>query len=103
MLCHLSALAGYIIPFGNLIGPLIVWQIKKNQIPQVNEHGKESLNFQISVTIYAIDSGLLCFICVGFFLLAAVGIFALVMIIIESIKANQGEPVRYPLTFRFIK
>ena len=51
MFCHLAALAGFIIPFGNIIGPLIVWQIKKEEFPFVEDQGKESLKFQISIFI----------------------------------------------------
>lgn len=103
MLSHLSALAGYIIPFGNIIGPLVVWLIKKDQMPFVEDQGKEALNFQISVTIYAFVSIVLIFVVVGILLLIAVGIFSLVMIIIASIKANSGEAYRYPLCIRFLK
>jgi uncharacterized protein len=51
MFAHLAALAGFVIPFGNLIGPLIVWQIKKNEMPFVDDQGKEALNFQITVCL----------------------------------------------------
>lgn len=68
MLCHLTALLGIIgIPFGNIVGPLIIWLLKKNVYPFVNEQGKESLNFQISMTIYALAAALLIFIKIGFF------------------------------------
>ncbi len=103
MFCHLSALAGYIIPFGNIIGPLIVWLIKKDESEFVADQGKESLNFQISITIYAIIAGLLILIVVGIFLLIAVGVFSLVMIIIATVKASNGEKYRYPLTLRLIQ
>ena len=103
MLCHLSALAGFFIPLGNLLGPLVVWLVKKNEIPSVDAHGKESLNFQISILIYAIVSGILVLVLIGFVLLIAVGIFSLVCIIIASIKASNGEPYRYPLTIRFLQ
>ncbi len=103
MLCHLSALAGYLIPFGNLIGPLLIWQLKKNEFPSVNEHGKESLNFQISVTLYAIVCAVLILLLVGVFLLFVLGIANLVLVIIASIKANNAQPYRYPLTLRFLK
>jgi len=70
MLCHLTALLGIIgIPFGNIVGPLIIWLLKKNVYPFVNEQGKESLNFQISMTIYALAAALLILIKIGFFLL----------------------------------
>lgn len=103
MLCHLIALAGYLIPFGNIIGPLIVWLIKKEGSPFVDEQGKESLNFQISITIYAIVAGILTMVVIGIPLLIAVGIFALVEIIIASIAANDGRSHKYPLNIRFIK
>ena len=51
MLCHLSALAGYLIPFGNVIAPLIIWQTEKTEFPSVDAHGKEAVNFPISVLI----------------------------------------------------
>jgi len=103
MLCHLSALAGYVIPFGNVIGPVIIWQIKKTEFPSVDEHGKEAVNFQISVLIYTFVSILLTFLLIGIPLLVATVIGNLVLIAIATIKANNGEAYRYPLTIRFIK
>src|SRR5262245_12980121 len=52
MWCHLSALSGLVVPFGNIIGPLIIWQMKRDEFPSLNEHGKEALNFQLSIVIY---------------------------------------------------
>ena len=104
MLCHLTALSGFVgVPFGNIIGPLLIWQIQKDKFPIVIAHGKESLNFQISVTMYAIAAGLLIFACVGFVLLPAVIVASIVFTIIATVKANNGEAYRYPLTIRFIK
>ena len=103
VLCHVAAVAGYVIPFGNIIGPLVVWLLKRSEVPAVEAHGKEALNFQISVTIYAIVCILLIFVAIGFFLLIGLGIAALVLVIIASIKASSGELYRYPLTIRFIK
>jgi len=71
MLCHLTALAGFVFPLGNIIGPLIVWAIKKDQYPWVDQHGKESLNFQISMTIYLFISAIMIIILIGIFLLVA--------------------------------
>ena len=101
--CHLIALAGFVIPFGNIIGPLVFWLIKKDESEFVDEQGKESLNFQISVSIYAIFAAILVILLVGIFLLVAIGIFSLVMVIIAGIKASQGEKYRYPLSIRFIQ
>ncbi len=103
MLAHLTALAGFVIPFGNIIGPLVIWLIKKDQSAWVDRQGKESLNFQISVSIYAFVAGILTVIIIGIPLLIAVGIFSLVMIIIASVKVNEGEDYQYPLCIRFIK
>ena len=103
MLCHLSALSGYIIPFGNIIGPLVFWLIKRNDSAFVDENGKESLNFQISVTIYAFIGFVLSFVLIGIPLLIILGIATLVLIIVAGVKASQGESYRYPLTIRLIK
>jgi len=103
MFCHLAGLAGCIIPLvGNIVAPLIFWQIKKDDYPFVNEQGKEAVNFQISMTIYALISAALTFVCVGFFLLAAVVIVDLVFLLIAAVKANNGQSYRYPLTIRFV-
>jgi len=104
MICHLAAFAGLFVPFiGNIVGPLVVWLIKKDQYPLVDDQGKESLNFQISITIYLLISTILVFVLIGFVLLAAVSIFAVVMVILAAIQANDGKAYRYPLTIRFVK
>ena len=103
MLCHLSALAGYTaIPMGNILGPLVVWQIKKDQSPFVDDQGREALNFQISMTIYIAVAALSICIGIGIVALPVVGILGLVFTIIAGIKANQGESYRYPLTIRMV-
>ena len=103
MLCHLTALAAYVgVPFGNILGPLIVWLIKKEEYPFVEEHGKASLNFQISMSIYGIVAGILIVVGIGIVLLAAIGVVNLVFVIIGSVKANNGESYEYPLTIRFL-
>jgi uncharacterized Tic20 family protein len=106
MFCHLAGLAG-LLPmtpvFGSIIAPLIIWQIKKDNSEFVDEHGKEALNFQISILIYALAAGLLCFVCIGLFLLPAVYIFDLIFLLIAAVKANNGERYCYPLSIRFIK
>ncbi len=103
MACHLSALAGYIIPFGNIIGPLVVWLIKKDEFQFVNSQGKESLNFQLSMTIYALVSAVLIFVIIGIPLLIALGLANLILVILAAVKASSGEPYQYPATIRFIK
>jgi len=102
MLCHLSALAMFIFPFGNIIGPLVIWLIKKDESEFVDDQGKESLNFQISFTIYCIIAAFLILVIIGIFILIALGVLFLVLVIIATVKANSGEKFRYPLSIRFI-
>ncbi|MHC4591210.1 MAG: DUF4870 domain-containing protein [Planctomycetota bacterium] len=103
MLCHLSALSGYIgVPFGHIIGPLVFWLVKKDELPFVDEQGKEALNFQISLTIYGLGCLLLFLVLIGIPLLIGLLIFGLVMTIVASVKAGKGEHFRYPLCIRFL-
>ena len=104
MLAHLSAFLIFLsIPFANIAGPLIIWLTKKDQMPFVDNHAKESLNFQISIIIYFVIA--LSSICIGIgvILIPAVAIFNVVFVIIAAIKANEGMTYRYPLCIRFIK
>ncbi|MDD5195243.1 MAG: DUF4870 domain-containing protein [Candidatus Omnitrophica bacterium] len=103
MLCHLSALSGYLVPLGNIIGPLVVWLINKDRFPLVEAEGKKALNFHISMIIYTLVSIVLCFLLIGFVLLAAIGIFVLIMIIVASVKTSNGEEFNYPLAIKFLK
>ena len=102
MFAHLSALAGHLIPFGNIIGPLVIWMMKRDEFPLVSDQGKESLNFQISITIYLIVSGLLVFVIVGFITTPIIYLFAVIATIVAAVKANEGVAFRYPLCIRFI-
>ena len=103
MLCHLIALSGVVIPFGFIIGPLVIWLIKKDEMPFVDDQGKESLNFQITMLIASIVCLLLTFVVIGIFMLIALGIYWLVVVIMASMKANEGVAYRYPYAIRFIK
>jgi uncharacterized Tic20 family protein len=99
---HLSAFAGFVIPLGNVLGPLIVWLLKREEGAFVDSQGKEALNFGISVTIYGAISTLLIFLFVGVLLLFALFVFWVVVVIMAAIRANDGLPYRYPLTLRCI-
>ena len=104
MICHLSALAGFLIPFGNIVGPLIVWLVKRTEMPMVERHGKEALNFQITVAIAALICIPLMFVLIGFLLIAIVGLGALVLTIMAAVKVSNGEfDYRYPMTIRLLK
>jgi len=104
VLCHASALAGFFVPWaGHILGPLIVWLAKRNDSPEIDENGKESLNFQISMLIYNVIAGVLCLVLIGFILLAILHILNLVLVIVASIQASEGKLYRYPMTIRLIK
>jgi|LWDU01.1.fsa_nt_gi uncharacterized Tic20 family protein len=103
MFCHLIAFSGYLIPLGNLLGPLVIWMIKKDEISFVDDQGKESLNFQLTMFIAFIVSGILTLVLIGFLMLAVLVIYQIVVVIMASIKANDGIRYRYPYTIRFIK
>ena len=102
--CHLAALAGFIIPFlGNILGPLVIWLIKKNESAKIDIEGKKSLNFQISITIYSLFAWILCFVFIGFLLLPALIIFSLVMVVNNSVRASKGEETKYPFSLQLIR
>ena len=114
MLCHLASFAMFVgIPLGNIIGPLVVWLMKREQSSFVDWHGKESIKFQISVTVYGISSGILivygiisetlALAFIGFVLLPLTLLFALIMTVVATMRANDGLRHQYPLTMRFIK
>ena len=104
MLCHATALAGFFVPWaGHILGPLIVWLAKRSDSPEIDEHGKESLNFQISMLIYNVIAGVLCLVLIGFIILAILHILNLVLVIVASIQTSEGKFYRYPMTIRLIK
>ena len=108
MFTHLAGLA-FLLPvvpgIGSIIGPLIIWLLKKDQYPFVDDQGKEALNFQITMFIYGAVAGLLVLVCIGIVLLPAVIIADIVLIVLAAMKANEGYAYRYPypLIIRFIK
>jgi uncharacterized protein len=104
MFCHLAALSGFIgVPFGFIVGPLIIWLIKGKEHPFIDSNGKEALNFQISMCIYGIVAFILVFVFIGIILLIGLGICDIVFVIIAAVRASSGQEYRYPLTIRFIK
>ena len=104
VLCHATALAGFFVPWaGHILGPLIVWLAKRNDSPEIDEHGKESLNFQISMLIYNMIAAVLCLVLIGFIILPILHILNLVLVIVASIQASEGKFYRYPITIRLIK
>ena len=104
MICHLVALVGLLgNGIGFVVGPLVVWLLKKDEDPFIDEQGKEAVNFQITMMIAALISVALMLILIGFLLITIVGAMMIIFPIIGASKANAGEHYRYPLTIRFIK
>ena len=106
MICHLAALSGFAFPvfvFGFLLGPLVVWAVKRDDSPFIDDQGKEVMNFQLTMMIAFFFSFMLIFVLVGFFLVGILCLYEFVMIVVAAIKANEGVQYRYPLTIRFIK
>jgi hypothetical protein len=102
MITHLSALVG-LLGLPTIIGPLIVWLIKKQEFPFVDQQGKEAVNFHLTVLIAAIIISPTICIGIGIVLLVILGIGAIVLSIIAGMKANEGVAYRYPWTLRLIK
>ncbi len=102
MLGHLSALSGFLVPFANIVAPLVVWQLKKDTMPFAAEQAKEALNFNITVAIAAVIAGVLTLVLIGLILLPIIGIAWLVFTIIAGIAASKGENYRYPFALRLV-
>lgn len=110
MIVHLSALVGFLIPFGNVLGPLVIWVIKKDELPEVDRHGKEALNYHISISIYLAVAWaitlVLTLVFIGILLVPVVAIANIILMalfpVLAGVKANEGGWYDYPMTIRFI-
>ena len=104
MLCHVAAFVGLIIPLvGNIVGPLVIWLLKREEHPFIDEQGKESLNFEITISICGVIAGILSCLGIGIILGVIVAVVWIVFVIIASIKASAGEHYRYPFALRLVK
>lgn len=103
LLIHLSQLSGFVIPLGNIIVPLILWQIKKDEDIYIDQHGKEVINWQISLLLYSIISLILSLFFIGLLFLIILAFVYVVFAIIGAVKAKDGELLRYPGSITFIK
>ncbi|MGN6133504.1 MAG: DUF4870 domain-containing protein [Aureliella sp.] len=103
MIMHLSQLANFLLPVAGFIIPIVIWQMKKNEYPELDAHGKIIANWLLSSLIYGFVSVLLVFVLVGIPLLLALGLAGIVFPIIGGIKANSGEIWKYPLCITFFR
>jgi uncharacterized Tic20 family protein len=97
MLCHLLGF------FTKFIGPLIIWLIKKDDDPFIDQQGKEALNFQITVVIALFVAGILSFVCIGALLFPVILLLDLIFVIMACVASGKGEAYRYPVSIRLIK
>ncbi|HEX8288502.1 MAG TPA: DUF4870 domain-containing protein [Pyrinomonadaceae bacterium] len=103
MFLHLSQLLNFVIPFAGVIAPIVIWQMKKDEIPALDAHGKMIVNWMISALIYSAVSLVLAIVLVGFLGFIALTVVGVAFPIIGAIKANNGELWEYPLTIKFLK
>jgi uncharacterized Tic20 family protein len=102
LLLHFSLLAGLIVPLAGLIVPIVIWQVKKNELPGIDRHGRVVVNWIISHILYALVFALLAFLIVGIPLLIALAVVSIVFPIVGGIKASNGEVWKYPLSITFL-
>ena len=102
MLAHLLSFVAAYIALG-FLAPLIVLMVFGQRSAYVRAHAGESLNFNLTWLLYAVVAVILIFLVVGFVILIALGIAYVVLVIIASVRANNGEFFRYPLTIRFVR
>lgn len=102
VLTHLSA---FVMLFGvpAVVGPVVLWAIKRQDDPYVDSHGKEAVNFNISFLVYAVAAAILIVLLIGVILLPAVLLTWFVLVIVAAVKAGSGEYYRYPFTIRWVK
>lgn len=103
MIIHLSQLAGYLVPVAGFVAPIVVWQVKKDEYPELDKHGREVANWLISFVIYFCAAMPLVLLLIGLPLIWALGVIGMIYPIIGGIKANQGEFWHYPGAIQFFK
>ncbi|HVS76385.1 MAG TPA: DUF4870 domain-containing protein [Steroidobacteraceae bacterium] len=102
MLAHLSALAGLIVPLGNILAPLVIWLAQREKSVFVADQALESLNFNITVILASIVCGALVFVGIGVLLWLVLGIVWLVSTILAAVRASEGQRFRHRFTLRLV-
>src|SRR5215469_2837763 len=102
MVAHLAALAGFVFPLGNVLGPLVVWLARRGESPFVDDQAKEALNFNITVAFGALACFVLLWVLIGILLFAPLVLYWLVMTIIAAAKASEGIRYHYPFALRLV-
>ncbi|HXQ63667.1 MAG TPA: DUF4870 domain-containing protein [Steroidobacteraceae bacterium] len=103
MLCHMSAMLMYVTVIGGFIAPLVIWLLKRDELPLVADQGRETLNFQITILLALIGAGILMIIVIGFPIFAGLLLFHFIVTIIAAVKSSDGVRYRYPFCWRVIR
>ena len=104
MVIHLSALIGLLLPLGLVLGPLLVWILKRNDSPFLNREGKKAVNFQLTILIVAFVIGLVSTIIRPLLAIAfVVGLAGLIFAVMAGVAVNNGKDYKYPFTFNILK
>ncbi|MCH8544244.1 MAG: DUF4870 domain-containing protein [Alcanivorax sp.] len=101
--CHLLAFAGMLFPFGSILGPLVLWLVKRNSSHYVDQQGREAVNFNITMTLALLISAALTTVLIGFVLMPLVLVFWVAMAIVAAVQSSGGKAYRYPLTLRLVQ
>jgi len=102
VIAHASAFAGFVVPFGNVLGPLLVWTIKRDESQFVAENSREAVNFQLSWTIWLVAAALSILVLVGLVLLPVLALVWVVLVAVATVRASEDEVYDYPLTLDFV-
>jgi uncharacterized Tic20 family protein len=100
---HATSLVGFVIPLGNVIAPLVLWLISRRISPFVDEQGREALNFNLSIVLYAVIAGILILLPVGLVILIATAGMLLVLPVVATIQGARGEEFHYPAAIGFLR
>ena len=102
MIMHLSLLSSFVVPFGGIVMPIVMWSSYKDKSERIDKHGRNIINFMLSNVIYVIVSFVLCFVFIGFLMLFALAAFNIICAIIGGVRASEGRMYKYPLSIRFL-
>ena len=105
---HLSTFAGYVVPFGNVVAPLVIWLTQRDESTFVGEHARQALNFQITFMVFALACVIVLIATLGlgiFVVVPALIVMAIcevVFTVIGAIRGYEGNEYRYPLSLTWV-
>lgn len=102
MLIHLSGFLGYLLGPLAIVVTLALWLARKDESPFINDHGREAMNYSLSIWLYAAMATMLTIVAIGCFILPALIVFDIIVVIMAAVAASGGQYYRYPITIRFI-